>query len=1129
MTLHLHRAERTDLLAEGLAGLLSEPVADPFAREVVAVPARGVERWLAQRLSHRLGAADAASGGVCAGVHFVSPASLITLLLGRERDDVWLPDQLVWPVLAAIDANIEQDWAQPLARHLGHGEAQDSPRPGRRYSVARRIAGLWHDYGVQRPQVLTDWSTGRDTDGAGNDLPDDLAWQPHLWRAVTEHVGEPTPDVRHQRTVQRLRAGTMTDLDLPGRLSLFGHTRLALTEVELLSALAGHREVHLWLPQTSREVWDRLAPQLSGGPIPRRQDHTARQVQHPLLASLGRDARELQRTVSLAAPVDEPMPAAQAPATVLGLLQHDLRTDSTPDPAERARRVIDPQDTSLQVHACHGPARQVEVLREVLVGLLEDDPTLEPRDVLVMCPDIETYTPLILASFGLDDIDLSEPGAARQEGHPAHRLRVRLADRSLTGTNPLLALAAQLVELSGGRVRAGEVLDLAADPGVARRFGFDTDELETLSRWVEETATRWGLDAGHRGRFQLDWLATNTWAAGLDRLMLGVAVAAAPGRQVGDVMPVDDVDGGASIDLAGRFTEFLERLRSGVDALDAARSAADWSQALGRSVAALAETTADESWQQAQLDRELAGIADRSDDRVSLRRNDIRVMLRHRTSGRPTRSNFRTGTLTVCTMTPMRSVPHRVVCLLGLDDGVFPRSEIPDGDDVLAREPLTGERDRRSEDRQLLLDAVLAAGDHLVLTYSGADEHTGAPKPPAVPLGELIDAAEATATLPQSRPLVVRHPLQGYDIRNLTPGLTDPDRPFSFDAAARAGALARMTPPQPTPLFLPERLAPAATGDVNVADVVRFFDHPAKAFLRDRLEVALVREAEEPEDNITVEVAKGLDTWGLGNRLLQDALSGLPLEEVAAAERRRGQLPPMELGTQTLRAQGRIVQQILTEAQPLRVGDAVGVDVRIELPDGRLLTGTVPGVHGQDAVQVTFSRLGGKQKLQAWIYLLCLNAGAPPPASAAGWSSHVVGRGDRGARAARHSYPAVDQQWAAQRLAELVEVRDLGLREPIPLFAKTSHVFADRYKNGRSQDASVNWAARDWIPDRFPGEAAEEAHQLVYGGIVPLQDLAQAQPEPEESWEPGLSRFGQYAMRVWRPALTGPPASGGEV
>ena len=322
MVLQLHRAPRADLLSDQLGDLLATPLPDPFAAEVVAVPARGVERWLSQRLSHRLGAGLSGGDGVCAGVRFLSPRSLVSLLLDRERDDAWDPDRLVWPLLEVLDASLDEPWAATLARHLGHGVAGDDGdlRRARRWSVARRLAGILASYAVQRPSLVADWRAGRDTDGAGAALDADLLWQPELWRRLLAHVGQPPPDVRHTETVSMLRDGdaaALDRLDLPDRLSLFGHTRLPVTEVELLGALGERRDVHLWLPQPSPALWDDLRG--IGGVVARDDDTSAERVHHPLLASLGRDTRELSRVLdgvgveaSAAAPLEDR-------ATLLGL------------------------------------------------------------------------------------------------------------------------------------------------------------------------------------------------------------------------------------------------------------------------------------------------------------------------------------------------------------------------------------------------------------------------------------------------------------------------------------------------------------------------------------------------------------------------------------------------------------------------------------------------------------------------------------------------------------------------------------------------------------------------------------------------------------------------------------------
>ncbi|WP_346386962.1 exodeoxyribonuclease V subunit gamma, partial [Nocardioides sp.] len=539
MTLHLHRAPRTDVLADALGELLAVPLEDPFAEEVVVVPAKGIERWLTQRLSHRLGTGERGGDGVCAGVRFLSPRSLISMLLDRERDDAWDPDRLVWPLLSVIDESLDEPWCATLAAHLGHGLEGDEAllRRNRRYSVAHRLARLYSSYAVQRPAVVSDWRDGRDTDGAGGELDPDLAWQAELWRRLLTRVGVPAPDVRHSNTIEQLRSGG-DGLDLPPRLSLFGHTRLPVTEVALLSALGELRDVHLWLPQPSAALWADLDG--LGGPVPRELDASAERVGHPLLASLGRDTRELRRTLDGVASSEveaDPEPAT----TLLGWLQADLRANAAPTADERQARSPTEGDRSLQVHACHGPARQVDVLREVLVALLQDDPTLEPRDILVMCPDIETFAPLISAGFGLADV---VGGEAAGVGHPAHRLRVRLADRALTSTNPLLAAAAALVELAGGRVTASEVLDLATSEVVRARFNFGDDDLARITGWVGDAGVRWGIDAEQRADFAMGRFAHNTWRSGLDRILLGGAMSGDDHRYLGRGLPLDDVGSG---------------------------------------------------------------------------------------------------------------------------------------------------------------------------------------------------------------------------------------------------------------------------------------------------------------------------------------------------------------------------------------------------------------------------------------------------------------------------------------------------------------------------------------------------------------------------------------------------------
>ena len=1130
--LEVHCSTRAAELVDVLAGVLATPLPDPFAPEVVAVPTRGIERWITQRLSSRLGAHPDRADGICANVDFPPPGRVVAEALAAALEidagtDPWRPERLVWALLETIDAALDEGWLEQLARHF-------KDHPERRFSRARALARLFDYYGQVRPALIQSWARGEEDD-----------WQAELWRRTRTAIGSESPAERLPAGCARLREHPQI-LTLPPRLTVFGLTRLPAAQLEVLQAIASSRDVHLMLNSVLR------------------RDESG-ESGNRLLASWGRESQALQAQLRAAGagpltgatvgvegearadgglPVDSGTTGVRGD-TLLHAIQDGIRRDlpapGKPAPGQDEQRLrLRSDDRSIRVHSCHGRARQVEVLREAILHRLAADPTLQPRDLIVMCPEVEAFAPLIEAAFG---------GAEGAQDR-TRVLRVRIADRSLRQTNPVLGVISRLLELPSGRVTATKVLDLADSEPVRRRFCFDDDDLAQVRAWVAQAGINWGLDPHDRALYKLGGVEGGTWQAGLRRLLLGVALADDGHSLFSGVVPIDRVSSG-TIDLVGRFTEFVDRLGAALRSLAGTHLVSEWALSLSLAADGLTATAADDAWQRGQLDAILAEMvesAPSSGMSAELALPDLQALLGRRLEGRPTRANFRTGHLTVCALTPMRSVPHRVVCLLGLDDGAFPRRGRHDGDDLLLRDPQPGDRDPRAQDRQLLLDAVLAAQDAVIITYTGHDERTNAPRPPAVPVGELLDAIDQTAfrcdaisnavleteTFPQnavpdrasgmvavvrraSEAVVVNHPLQPFDPLNFTSGQgpsPEGDGPWSFDRAALAGARA-LTGQRRDPAPFIEGPLPAPDGDrvVTLEELIAFVQRPARAFLRQRLGVSLLTPRDEISDVIPIEL-DARQRMSVGQRLLKARLAGIDPTAAALAEYARGTLPPGTLGEAVLNPIARSARALAGEARRYAGNsERRSLETNLAFDDGSRLIGTVSGVYGNLALTVSYARLDARQRIAAWVRFLALNAahselpfeavtiGRPLFPAAAGSSGQVPA----GAQIVRIRQLGADARSRAsnarEQLQRLLNLRAQGLREPLELPCLSSEAYAAALRDGRDPAAAATaaWTSTFGVVR----EDQEPEHHFLWDRRLDLEVLAARAPE---LWEPLLSR-----------------------
>ena len=1130
MALHLTVAGSLEPLADHLAAVLEHPLEDPFTPELVAVPGGGVQAWLTARLARRLGATCTDTGdGVVANVELVFPATVVARALG-EASGVgrWSTGPLTWAVHEVL---------QELGDELG--QATDAVR-------ARAVADLFDRYTLYRPEMVRGWSAGRDVDGTGSPLDEHHRWQPRLWRAVQEHLGGgPTDAQLVDDLASALEGGDASRLapELPARLCLFGLASLPPTHLRVLGALAARLDVHVLAPASSEARWRRATAQLDGHlrlPVRRGGDEEealAVRGGHPLVSSWGRASREANvllvdrvRARPDATLVEPPPPPALAPgATLLQRLQHGIRADeelpAADDPSRRP--LFDPAtDPSVRWHRAHGPGRQVEVLRDALLHLFEerDDegrPRFEPRDVAVLCPDPSAFAPLVEATFAGDP----------DHGVPA--VPVRVADRSLRQDNPLLDAAGAVLDLLDGRFRSSSVLAFATRPPVRFRFGLDVAALTRISEWAEATNVRWGLGPADHERFGLPAdLAVHTWRAGLDQLLVGATMAAAgPRLGPGEVAPFPTIEGD-DVAVAGALAELVDCLEGALASLRASTTVEAWCGALAGALHDLCAVPDAEAWQWRAVERTLDDLRDEASVDGHPRATpvdplELATLVRARLSVAGGRPRFGTGAVTVSSLTAQRAVPHRVVCLLGLDTDTASGGLAVE--DLVAAKPCVGDRDPRSEQRAQLLDAVLAAGERLLLLSTGHDLRTSAELPPIVPLAELVDVVDATVRTADSgrasRALTVDHPRQPWAEAALTGGGLGAaaPAPWSFDGGALGAAEARRSQATADTRLLPEPLSDAP-GDhsgpggievVALAQLVAAVTNPARLLLAERLGLSLAEADEHRSDTIPLKVGP-LEEWQIIDRLLAVHLSSRP-EQLAEAEsawelveRRRGAVPPLCFGDRPVQEARRRIEAFDEKLAELfrdtvRDPHPVGVEARASrLADGApmVVEGTVDDVCDDIVLTVTASRFKRKDLLQAWVRVAALTAHDPSRA----WRAVTIARdGDKRSDKAAVKLVEVsllDPADAGGVLALVDDLRRRALRDVVPAFPATTYQW---WCKGRS-------AARSEWEGRY-GEATDRWVATAAGSD--FDDLLALPLRPDERDGSATCRLAYWAERVW--------------
>jgi exodeoxyribonuclease V gamma subunit len=929
MTLHLIKSNRTEILLDELAGVVRTPLAAPLVPETIVVQSRGMQRWLAMQLAARL--------GVWANCRYPFPNALIdellTLVVGKAQGPaLFSRETLTWRTMALIPEVAARPEGKVLARYLS---GSDSER--RLFQVAGTVADLYDQYTLFRPDLLTRWEKGKEK-----------GWQPELWRRLT--AGCPA---RHRGQLRAqfhtLGPVVLASAALPERLSLFGISYLPPFHLEALAELARVCEVYMFLLTPCREYWGDLRPRETGG--------------NPLLASFGRLGREFgEQLLAVEAPVEELECFAEiAGPDLLALVQTDILT--LRDRGEGEPTPLPAAAVNIQFHVCHSPLREAEVLKDQLLALLQADPQLLPEEILVMTPDIEGYAPAITAVFGASDGSPSIPFA--------------IADRNFRHEQRLADALLALLQLAGGRVTVCPVVDLLEVPAVRRCFGLAESDLVTIRDWLAASRVRWGLDEADRAAAGFPPYGEHSWRAGLDRLLLGLALAPG-GEQWGEILPAADLTGDQAR-LLGRFADYIDWLTTAITELRRPAKAAAWAARLQRLAREFLCPYGEEESELADLLTSLNLLSEAETvagyDR-SLSLAIVTSWLRRRLEGETGSRGFLAGGVTFAALLPMRSIPFKVVALIGMNDGVFPRRDRAPGFDLMAAERRPGDRSLRDEDRYLFLEAFLSARQHLHVSYVGQSARDGSEIPPAVPVSELLEYLRRGFVLADGEEgtlvnrLVTSHRLQPFSHDYFVA-----DGPlFTFDPNLQAAMVAMQGGRCAPPPFLAEPLPPPEPGPLAVSDLLRCFANPARFFLERRLGLTLrsPRAAATEREPFSVD---GLDAYGLQQQLVTQLLAGADPEPLRRRVRADGLLPPGRQGevafADLLAKSAAFADQVRAATGPLPA--AAAVDVHLRLGE-TLIIGAIADVHPGLLLRHRPAKLAARDQLGLWLEFLLLTA-----------------------------------------------------------------------------------------------------------------------------------------------------------
>lgn len=1044
--LTLVTARRLVPLLQHVAGQMAADPLPPLEREIIVVQSQGMRRWLTLQLADLQG---------CSGsIDMPFPASFMRDLAARlgagvpprGDDDPFSREVLAWRIDALLRALPDEAVYAPLLSYVRGADERA------RFGLASRLASRLDDYQLYRNDLLADWEAGRDTPGTPH-----ARWQAALWRTLCAEAGQGAQHAgaRLQRALDLLEEAGPRGIR---RVTVFGVSTLPPLFIELLATLALHVPVTICTASVTPPV------------------------SHPLAAGFDRQAREFATMLQLHGATRIELPdEAPRTGTLLGRLQQEIASGDE----GIAPITLRPDDASLRIHSAHGAVRQLEIVRDQLLDAMAADATLRPHDLLLLVPDAGVWAPWVDAVFGVAD--------------PEHaRIPYRIADRPARGDDPAAEVLGMLLDLQGSRLNHSEVFELLARPLVHESAGLAESQVDALRVLTARANVRWGYDATSRMSLGLPRYEEASWRASLDRLLLGMTTGRTDDVVLGVLPYAGDTTGDR--DGIARLATWVDRLAELLGGWATPRPLLAWADAMREAVEFVMGAAMERDAQSAQSVLALLQLLDEVADGAAYDEvvpfGVVRDWLEQELDGEGRGGGFLGGGMTVAALKPMRSLPFRVIAVLGLDEGVFPRRDRRTAFDMLEHEHRPGDRDLRTDDRQLFLDLFMAAGDRLVLAYNGRDVGDNSPRASSVVLDEVLDHLDRRSAGTARAIVRVEHPLQPFSHAYFAAG-RDP-RLFTFSTAHARTALASGQARAAEPPFVPAPLVPPpraanSTFELTISELADAWCNPARHFCRTALGFTLGFDEDEASDD-EILMPDALEQGTIRNDMLKVALGG-----AADADRNirllqaGGALPPGVLGTAWGAALHASVQAVVSM---LPVGEVSRPVPLVVSHDDWCITGTLDGVRGTVRYVTRAGQFRALHDIRAWIEHIVMCAAAQQhPGRDIPQHSVLLGVKDGQGKEFDRFAPVPE---AVTLLAGLVEVAREARTVPVPFFAQAASAWlgahvanAKARRNATYKDPQQQAMAAYHAEGAFgnpAGDHAEPHVALCFRGQDPLDE-----------------------------------------